>query len=155
MTALRPLIGWNWMSGDWSLTSDRPAAVGSVPWQLNLQQTNPHRGDYPGTWFHTISADNHGLLWFGGVDGIVKCGWELAAWYGERSVACIHTGGGSTRMHDWVDILGKTRPVLCGRMPQQRVAASTSRRYFFSLRLTIAQTDARSAMPVSFRWASS
>ena len=38
-----------------------------------------------------------------------------------------------------------------GHTPEQRVAASTSRRYSFGIRLAIAQTDARPAMPVSFR----
>ena len=33
-------------------------------------------------------------------------------------------------------------------MPEQRVAASTLRRYSFVLRLAIAQTDARPVMPV-------
>ena len=35
--------------------------------------------------------------------------------------------------------------------PEQRVAASTLRRYSLGLRLAIAQADARPAMPVSFR----
>ena len=35
--------------------------------------------------------------------------------------------------------------------PEQRVAASTLRRYSFGLRLAIAQADARPAMPASFR----
>ena len=38
--------------------------------------------------------------------------------------------------------------------PDQRVAASTLRRYSFGLRLAIAQVDARPTMPISFRWAS-
>ena len=38
-----------------------------------------------------------------------------------------------------------------GHTPEKRVAASTLRRYSFGLRLAIAQADARSAMPVSFR----
>ena len=37
-----------------------------------------------------------------------------------------------------------------GHTPEQRVAASTLGRYSFGLRLTIAQVDARPAMPVSF-----
>ena len=36
--------------------------------------------------------------------------------------------------------------------PEQRVAASTLQRYTLGLRLTIAQADARPAMPVSFRF---
>ena len=39
-----------------------------------------------------------------------------------------------------------------GHTPEQRVAASTLRRYYFGLRLAIAQADARPAMPASFRW---
>ena len=39
-----------------------------------------------------------------------------------------------------------------GHTPEQRVAASNLRRYFFGLRLAIAQADARPAMPVSFRY---
>ena len=35
--------------------------------------------------------------------------------------------------------------------PEERVAASTLPRYFFGLRLAIAQADARPAMPASFR----
>ena len=38
-----------------------------------------------------------------------------------------------------------------GHAPEQRVAASTLRRYSFGLRLAIAQADARPVMPVSFR----
>ena len=38
-----------------------------------------------------------------------------------------------------------------GHTPEQRVAASTLRRYSFGLPLAIAQADARPAMPVSFR----
>ena len=38
-----------------------------------------------------------------------------------------------------------------GHTPEQRVAASTLWRYFFVLRLAIAQTDARPVMPISFR----
>ena len=38
-----------------------------------------------------------------------------------------------------------------GHTPEQRVAASTVRRYSFGLRLAIAQADARPTMPVSFR----
>ena len=35
-----------------------------------------------------------------------------------------------------------------GHTPEQRVAASTLRRYSFGLRLAIAQADARPALPV-------
>ena len=38
-----------------------------------------------------------------------------------------------------------------GHTPEQRVAASTWRRFSLGLRLVIAQADARPAMPVSFR----
>ena len=38
-----------------------------------------------------------------------------------------------------------------GHTPEQRVAASTLRRYSFFLRLAIAQADARPVMPISFR----
>ena len=38
-----------------------------------------------------------------------------------------------------------------GHTPEQRVAASTLRRYSFGLRLAIAQADARPVMPASFR----
>ena len=38
-----------------------------------------------------------------------------------------------------------------GHTPEQRVAASTLRRYSFGLRLAIAQADARLAMPASIR----
>ena len=38
-----------------------------------------------------------------------------------------------------------------GHTSEQRVAASTLRRYSFGLRLAIAQADARPAMPASFR----
>ena len=37
-----------------------------------------------------------------------------------------------------------------GHTPEQRVAASTSRRYSFVLYLAIAQADARPVMPISF-----
>ena len=40
---------------------------------------------------------------------------------------------------------------ISGHTPVQRVAASTLRRYSFSLRLAIAQADARPAMPASLR----
>ena len=39
-----------------------------------------------------------------------------------------------------------------GHTPQQCVAASTLRRYYFGLRLAIAQAKARPAMPVSLVW---
>ena len=38
-----------------------------------------------------------------------------------------------------------------GHTPEQRVAASTLRRYSFGLRLAIAQADARPVIPISFR----
>ena len=38
-----------------------------------------------------------------------------------------------------------------GHTPEQRVAASTLRRYFSGLRLAIAQADARPVMLISFR----
>ena len=41
-----------------------------------------------------------------------------------------------------------------GHTAEQRVAASTLRRYYFDLRLTIAQADARPAMSISLRKAS-
>ena len=40
---------------------------------------------------------------------------------------------------------------VLGHTPEQRVAASTLRRYFLGLRLAIAQADAKPAMPASFR----
>ena len=46
-----------------------------------------------------------------------------------------------------------TLPMLLGHVwgckPQQRVAASTSRRYCFGLRLAVAQADAHPCLPVS------
>ena len=38
-----------------------------------------------------------------------------------------------------------------GTYSEQRVAASTLRRYFFGLRLAIAQADARPVMPMSLK----
>ena len=39
-----------------------------------------------------------------------------------------------------------------GHTPEQRVAASTLRRYFYGLRLAIALADARPVMLISFRY---
>ena len=40
---------------------------------------------------------------------------------------------------------------IWGNTPEQRIAASTLRRYSFGLRPAIAQADARPVMPISFR----
>ena len=50
-----------------------------------------------------------------------------------------------------VGLIGSRSGQVWGHTPEQRVAASTSRRYSFGLRLAIAQADARPAMPASFR----
>ena len=49
----------------------------------------------------------------------------------------------------WLTLV--TSGQVWGHAPEQRVAASTLRRYSFGLRRTIAKADARPAMPIFFR----
>ena len=58
---------------------------------------------------------------------------------------------------DWSLFIGRVdrrnqEAQVWGHTPEQRIAASTLRRYSFGLRLAIAQADARPVMPVSLRW---
>ena len=54
-------------------------------------------------------------------------------------------------IHTYTHIIHNARSgQVWGHTPQQRVAASTLRRYDFGLRLATAQADAGPAMPISF-----
>ena len=80
----------------------------------------------------------YGKLYFRPIYGsVVRCTY---LWFSAEPYGCADgTFGDGRTSHIW------------GHTPEQRVAASTMRRYFFGFRLTIAQTVAYPVMLVSFR----